>query len=193
METSTKQILFFIIMGIFYSIFYIVTSLIGGNIKTIDGKWNKSTLLIVFISTIFFALLTFGYTEITGLFNEKYNRYTPRKIRESPVKPIPIKPIPVNPIPVKPTPPEVCKQQINPRFCRGGAYTWQGDSHRAKSCRELASTPEGLAQIRRYECGAGFTGMPGCGFRFTPMSDGNWKNQRCDSPSGCNVEDNGIF
>ena len=80
-----------------------------------------------------------------------------------------------------------------PKLCRGGPYMWQGDSERAKYCRKLAATPEGEAQIKRYECGKGMIGMPGCGFKYTPMSDDCWRNQRCDSPAGCDIESNGIF
>ena len=80
-----------------------------------------------------------------------------------------------------------------PKLCRGGPYMWQGDSERAKYCRKLAATPEGDAQIKRYECGKGMIGMPGCGFKYTPMSDDCWRNQRCDSPAGCDIESNGIF
>ena len=79
------------------------------------------------------------------------------------------------------------------KLCRGGPYMWQGDSGRAKFCRDLYSTPEGKAEINRFECGAGFTGMPGRDFEFTPISDQHWRNKRCDSPSGCDIDDNGIF
>lgn len=190
MAVSAKQILFFISMGIFYIVFYVVTSLMSGHIKTVEGEWKKSALFIVFVSACFFSLLTFGYAELTGLFKEKYHessesrrRYLPNDNLNNNLNDN------SNNKPVLPT----CKQQINPRFCRGGSYTWQGNSPRAKACRELASTPEGMAQIQRYESGKGFVGMPGRGFNFTPISDASWTNQRCNSPSGYNLEDNGIF
>ena len=65
------------------------------------------------------------------------------------------------------------------KLCRGGPYMWQGDSEQAKLCRKLASTPEGQAEIQRYSCGAGYSGMPACRFKDTPMSNGNWTNKRC--------------
>lgn len=178
-------------MGIFYIVFYVVTSLMSGNIKTDEGEWKKSALFITFISACFFSLLTFGYGELTGLFKEKYHKLSQNRRLDLPSdnqtdnqtgnkndNPV---------LPVK------CRQQINPRLCRGGSYTWQGNSPRAKACRDLSSTPEGMAQIQRYESSKGFVGMPGRGFNFTPMSDGRWQNQMCNSPPGYNLEDNGIF
>ena len=137
--SSTKQLIFFIFIGIFYTVFYIVTSILGGNVKTPKQNYNKTGLLLIIISACFFSLLTLGYAQITGLFKEKYHN--------------------------------THKQNINPRLCQGGAYTWQGNSPRAKACRELASTPEGSEQIQRYECGKGFRGMPGHNFKFTPIAD----------------------
>ena len=79
------------------------------------------------------------------------------------------------------------------KVCSGGAYMNQGDSYRAKMCRNLAATPEGRSEISRYQCGAGYVGMPGKGFRFTPISDNNWKNARCIGKSTENITSNGIF
>lgn len=79
------------------------------------------------------------------------------------------------------------------KLCRGGPYLWQGNSERAKFCRNLEKTAQGKAEIKRYECGSNFTGMPGCGFTFTPISDGCWKNKRCNTPSSYNIAPNGIF
>ena len=57
---------------------------------------------------------------------------------------------------------------IDPRLCQGGPYMWQGDTDRAINCRQLASTPEGLAQIQKLSCGSGYSGMPLNDFDFTP-------------------------
>jgi hypothetical protein len=76
---------------------------------------------------------------------------------------------------------------IDGRLCQGGPYTWQGNSKRAVACRKLASTPEDMAEIQRYNCGRGYSGLPGCGFKFTPMSE------RCNEPPSTDVRDNGIF
>ena len=80
-----------------------------------------------------------------------------------------------------------------PKICRGGPYTWQGNSERAKYCRKLASTPEGEQKIKRYDCGSGLSGMPGHGFNYTPISDDYWTNKRCDIEAKCDIESNGIF
>ena len=63
--------------------------------------------------------------------------------------------------------------------CSLGPYTWQGDSETAKMCRELASTPEGRAEIAKYQCGKGYVGQPGGEFVYTPDSDAEWQNARC--------------
>lgn len=80
-----------------------------------------------------------------------------------------------------------------PKLCRGGAYTWQGNSPRAEYCRALASTPLGEAEIKSYECGKGFYGMPGGGFKDTPMSDACWNNELCNNPDESYIRSNGIF
>ena len=67
-----------------------------------------------------------------------------------------------------------------PKMCRGGAYMWQGDSEKSKFCRKLASTPEGAAEIASYQCGKGYTGIPGNKFEDTPMSNDQWRNEMCD-------------
>ena len=83
--------------------------------------------------------------------------------------------------------------EIGPKYCRGGPYMFTGDSERSKYCRKLASTDEGLAEIQRYNCGAGYTGMPGNNFRYTPISNDKWGNSRCSTPVSDDPEDNGIF
>lgn len=80
--------------------------------------------------------------------------------------------------------------------CMGGPYMNQGNSPRARACRELARTQEGRHEIGRYECGVGFNGMPGNRFEFTPISNDQYKNERCmpkNKPFACIAEDNGIF
>jgi hypothetical protein len=80
------------------------------------------------------------------------------------------------------------------KLCRGGPYMWQGDSEIAKYCRDLATTEEGKTEIDSYECGTGFNGMPGCGFKDTPMSNNCWQNEMCnDLSDGCLIRPNGIF
>jgi hypothetical protein len=125
---------------------------------------NKNKIYgMLLFMTIIFILSIYGYISATKLFNENYTHS------------------------------KKCNMDINGRLCRGGPYTWQGDSPRAKACRKLASTPEGQEQIQRFECGKGYTGYPGRGFKFTPLSNNNWENERCKDLSIGSVEDNGIF
>lgn len=84
-------------------------------------------------------------------------------------------------------------QSPGAKLCRGGPYMWQGDSEIAKYCRSLAATPEGKAEIDSYECGKGYNGMPGNGFKDTPMSNSCWKNEMCTEGSDYLVRSNGIF
>ena len=80
--------------------------------------------------------------------------------------------------------------------CSGGPYMNQGNSQRAKACRELALTQEGRNEIGRYECAVGYNGMPGKRFEFTPISNSEYKNERCmpkNKPFACDVDNNGIF
>lgn len=80
------------------------------------------------------------------------------------------------------------------KLCRGGAYMHQGNTATGKMCQELAKTQAGRAEIDRYDCGTGFEGMPGCGFKYTTISNDCWQNERCQGCQGsCNDEDNGIF
>jgi hypothetical protein len=64
--------------------------------------------------------------------------------------------------------------------CKGGPFFWQGDSPTSKMCRELASTPEGRIGISGYNCPTGYVGQPGLPFYYTPLSNAEWKNERCD-------------
>ncbi len=51
-------------------------------------------------------------------------------------------------------------------------------------------------KIGRYECEVGYNGMPGKRFEFTPISNAEYKNERCmpkNKPFACDVDNNGIF
>jgi hypothetical protein len=76
--------------------------------------------------------------------------------------------------------------------CKGGAYFWQGDSPTSKMCRELASTPEGMVAISGYNCPSGYVGQPGLPFYYSPLSDDNWKNERCENIPDCPLVDEGM-
>lgn len=86
-----------------------------------------------------------------------------------------------------------CDGGIGAKACRGGSYLYNGDSPRAKFCQALASTPEGQAEIDSYECGSGFSGLPGKGFQFTPESNSMYNNERCNRSEMGSMRDNGIF
>jgi hypothetical protein len=55
---------------------------------------------------------------------------------------------------------------------------WQGDSQSAKTCRDLSNTEAGRAEIGSYNCPKGQIGVPRVPFRYTPLSDDNWQDQR---------------
>ena len=76
--------------------------------------------------------------------------------------------------------------------CKGGAYFWQGDSENSKMCRDLASTPEGRIGISSYNCPTGYVGQPGLPFYYSPLSDDNWTNERCQDRPTCPGVDVGL-
>jgi hypothetical protein len=69
--------------------------------------------------------------------------------------------------------------------CKGGPYFWGGDSELSKRCQELASTSEGRCDLSGYNCPKGYIGQPRQPFYYTPISDDNWKNERCDDDPTC--------
>lgn len=70
--------------------------------------------------------------------------------------------------------------------CMGGAYMYTGDSDYARKCQAMASTPEGKCAIDATSCGEkGIIGRPGLGFEYTPLSDDNYHNARCDGGENC--------
>jgi hypothetical protein len=80
-----------------------------------------------------------------------------------------------------------CENQENfwevslPAQCKGGPFFWEnGDSELSKRCRELASTPEGRCQLSSYQCPKGYVGTPRQPFWYSPLSNDEWKNERCD-------------
>ena len=65
--------------------------------------------------------------------------------------------------------------------CRGGSYMFQGDSQVAKDCRAMEHTKEGRCAISAYNCPNGFEGIPRIPFEYTPLSNDQWQNERCES------------
>jgi len=173
-STTIAQIGFFLLAFALYIAFvYFIRS----SVCSFDTS-NSSKAVVVFVAIIY-TLALFGYMQIFKPFNtepyqnEKCKGYSGScTYRGKASTPWGITPA---------------------KLCAGGPYMWQGNSHNAKMCREMASTQEGRDEISRYECGAGYIGMPKNNFRFTPISNDYWKNARCDGSPSCNVEDNGIF
>ena len=167
---ATNEVIFYILLGFFFAVFFVSTNYfyLGAGSST-----RSSTMkgIILSIASVVFALFFVGYASLTNLF--KKESYQGKFTGQS------------DQMTYCPSP--------GAKLCRGGSYMHQGSSPRAKFCRNLASTPEGKAEIQRYECGSGFTGMRGGGFKFTPLSDGCWKNARCRTPSSCDIANNGIF
>lgn len=76
--------------------------------------------------------------------------------------------------------------------CKGTNYMWQGDSDEAKYCRELADTTEGRIGISSYNCPKGYNGQPNLPFQYTPISNDEWNNERCDGAQPCPGVDVGL-
>lgn len=74
--------------------------------------------------------------------------------------------------------------------CKGGEYLYQGDSPRARMCRELESTPQGRCEISSYNCPTGFVGQPKNPLYFSQLTDDDWNNQMCDKdkPEKCELD-----
>jgi hypothetical protein len=153
MSTSLTKILFFILLGVVYIVFFLAS-----NHFYVGTKSSITKGVILVSAAIIFSLAFVGYSQVTKLFPEGY-----------------------------------CPSGLGAKTCRGGSYMYQGNSDRAKFCQELESTPEGQAEINRYDCGKGYNGMPGNHFEFTPDSNNLWNNERCNTAGGCNPENNGIF
>lgn len=79
-----------------------------------------------------------------------------------------------------------------PATCAGGPYFWQGNDENSKMCRKLASTPEGMIAISSYNCPTGYVGRPGLPFYYSPLSDDNWQNERCEDRPTCKGVDVGM-
>jgi hypothetical protein len=71
--------------------------------------------------------------------------------------------------------------------CRGGVYMHQGDSEQSKMCQALFDSPEGRCQVASYNCPVGYNGIPLNNFTYTPLSNDEWRNERCDATKteGC--------
>ena len=150
MSSTLKQILFYLLIFLIYVLFTYVT-------RFSICSFEKSLMSkFVFVLTgIFLTLVIYLFERLLKPFNsESYcNSCRPNS-----------KPWDISPA----------------KLCSPGPYTWQGSSQRARMCRALYSTPEGRKSIDRLDCGSGYHGVPSKNFKFTPLSDHNWENRRCD-------------
>jgi hypothetical protein len=69
--------------------------------------------------------------------------------------------------------------------CLGGAYMHQGSSPEAKMCQEMMASEDGRCQLAQLNCGTGFIGQGRRPFEYTPLSDDNYQNRRCDATPSC--------
>jgi hypothetical protein len=163
---SIKEVLYFVLLQVFFIIIFLSTNYFYEGSNTITRK----TIMLTIVS-IAFSLFFIMYLKLTGLCVQPSLDGYQHTDHDTSYHPSP-----------------------GAKLCRGGPYFWQGNSKRAKFCRELASTQEGQEEIERHSCGAGYVGGgEGNGFKFTPLSNSNWRNSRCDSTEEPKLEDNGIF
>lgn len=76
--------------------------------------------------------------------------------------------------------------------CAGGPFFWQTDSPMYNKCRELASTKEGRCYLSSYNCPNGYVGQPRSPFYYSPISDDNYKNERCTDKPVLTCQDQGL-
>lgn len=166
MSNIIKKIFFFTLLLILYVVFFIFSKKWTCDLENWTGKFS------LFFTACIFTLVLFGFYSLTNM--DKSETYCGYRTMNQDYN--------NNNLTFTPG-----------KIFQGGAYMCQGDSEYAKKCREFASTPEGMEQINRYNCGKGLNGRPGRNFKFTPLSNACYKNERCQGPNNFNVEDNGIF
>ena len=65
--------------------------------------------------------------------------------------------------------------------CDGGEYLHQSGPT-AEYCKKLLSSPEGIREFSEYSClNPAFVGRP-VHFEYTPESDAEWQDPRCNPP-----------
>ena len=176
---KTNQILFLFCTFILYLLFYIFLRVT----KKHSGVTSKNIVFVIFIGLLF-SLLTMLACILTGVYKEHYvNSFDNLGKACTKGEYNTLKNYKNNRTFGNPN----LNFKIDGRLCQGGAYMNQGSSKRAVACRQLASTPEGMAEIQRYNCGRGYSGLPGKRFEFTPIGE------QCNTPLSTDIRDNGIF
>ena len=176
---KTNQILFLFCTFILYLLFYMFLRVT----KKHSGVTHKNIVFVIFIGLLF-SLLTMLACILTGVYKEHYvNSFDNLGKACTKGEYNTLKNYKNNRTFGNPN----LNFKIDGRLCQGGAYMNQGSSKRAVACRQLASTPEGMAEIQRYNCGRGYSGLPGKGFEFTPIGE------QCNTPLSTDIRDNGIF
>ena len=176
---KTNQILFLFCTFILYLLFYMFLRVT----KKHSGVTHKNIVFVIFIGLLF-SLLTMLACILTGVYKEHYvNSFDNLGKACTKGEYNTLKNYKNNRTFGNPN----LNFKIDGRLCQGGAYMNQGSSKRAVACRQLASTPEGMAEIQRYNCGRGYSGLPGKRFEFTPIGE------QCNTPLSTDIRDNGIF
>ena len=172
---KTNQILFLFCTFILYLLFYTMTK---------QSRVTRKNIVFVIFIGLLFSLLTMLACILTGVYKEHYvNSFDNLGKACTKGEYNTLKNYKNNRTFGNPN----LNFKIDGRLCQGGAYMNQGSSKRAVACRQLASTPEGMAEIQRYNCGRGYSGLPGKRFEFTPIGE------QCNTPLSTDVRDNGIF
>ena len=117
--------------------------------------------LLVLIFSITASLILYGFLYITNIIKEKFK--------------------------------STCSKNNTPfyisaaKYCKGGLYLQQGNSPKARFCRQFYTTPAGINEMSKYTCPYGQDNGYPLNFKDTPMSDKNWKNEMCKN------ENTGVF
>ena len=115
--------------------------------------------ILVLIFSITSSLILYGFLYVTNIIKEKYKSTNCSKDN---------------------TPFYISA----PKYCKGGLYLQQGNSPKARFCRQFYTTPAGKNEMSKYTCPYGQNfGYP-LNFEDTPMSDNNWKNEMCNENTG---------
>ena len=166
-----KKIIFFVLIGVFYLFLSLLSHTYTCNLST-----NKYKFML-FIEAIIIALSAFCVSKIMNICPsgehydatyQKFGKFLGDKNDSNSLS---------NGFTIS-----------QGKLCRGGDYFQQGDSPRAKMCQEMSKSNN--EEINRYDCGPGFVGMPSHKFEYTPISNNQWNNSRCNEPASSDVDNN---
>lgn len=188
--TTVKEVAFFLTaVGLYVAMFQ--TTALWNDKLNLDHKY------IIAISAVVYILLLLGLFMLLGLKSDLCKNASPILVSEAFISSVPSvsngsnEPVNGDYLPENSSI-NMCTTNLplseflmsgnvvsDEAMCKGGNYMWQGDSEKAKRCRELASTTEGKCAIGKYNCGNGYEGKPQKLFEYTPQSNDQWKNTQC--------------